>query len=89
MIRISLYDSKRNAILSSARPAILTHRSYPVKLMMTGLRAVPLGFGLVKEEEHMSVPLLDDYTDGIKPTLGPAVSAKIELLGMPIDDSNP
>lgn len=81
MIKITLFDSKKQIILSSGRPAILTHRSYPVRLMLTALRSVPLTFGLLKEEEHLSVPLLDDYVDGIKANLGPAVNAKIELIG--------
>jgi hypothetical protein len=67
-------------IITSSRPAMLTYRSLPVKLIHT-LFSWPLYLtGFRRESEDLHVPLIEEYTDGTRPAHGPASIARVELI---------
>jgi seipin len=80
MIHLTLLDSNNQVIVSSSRPALMTHRSIPVKLIHTFFSWPFYLIGIKKEAEQLEVPLVEDYVDGIRSNKGPASSAKVVLV---------
>jgi len=80
MINLNLLDSNHKNIASASRPAIMTYKSLPVKLLHTFF-ALPLYvLGVKRESEDLYIPLIEDYVDGTRPGHGPASTAEITLL---------
>lgn len=80
MIQLSLLDANNQVIVSSSRPAIMTHRSLPVKLIHTFFSWPLYITGVKRESEQLEILLIEDYVDGIRSNTGPASSAKVTLV---------
>lgn len=57
------FKSGYQLIASSSRPLLIPYVSTPVRYLRKLFWAFPLVFGLMTEDQHLTVPLFDDYRD--------------------------
>ncbi|KAF9116613.1 Berardinelli-Seip congenital lipodystrophy 2 (seipin) [Mortierella sp. AM989] len=76
MIMVTLQRADGTSIMTSSRPAILTYQSQPLKLMRTAWKAVPLVLDWSKEDQHLKVPLVENYVEDVD---NPVARATIEI----------
>lgn len=81
MLKIQLFDNNHNEIITSSRPAILRYKSPLLRVLYTVVYWPLLVTGLKTETQHLTIPLIENYVDGIKPKAGTATSATITLEG--------
>ncbi|RWS31603.1 seipin-like protein [Leptotrombidium deliense] len=79
MVKISLYDVNQKLIKSISRSTILHYKS-PLVRIISVLAYWPLLItGFRHEEQFLTVPITENYIDGIYPGLGNAVFARVFL----------
>jgi len=84
MVKLVLMDAKERTIVSSSRPAMITFRSHPVKLIHTFFNWPFYVIGVKRESEDLHIPLVEEYIDGTRPNHGPASIAKVTIIARDI-----
>lgn len=79
MARIQLQDSQQRFIATASRPAILKYKSFALRCMAFFWFWPYLIMGFKEETQHLSIVLIEDYLDGVKPNMGTATNAQIDL----------
>jgi len=82
MLKVSLYDANQNAITTAARSSILRYKSPLLRILNTVVYWPLLVTGLKSETQHLNIPLIENYVDGVTPKTGTATSAVISLEGI-------
>ncbi|KAF8980502.1 Berardinelli-Seip congenital lipodystrophy 2 (seipin) [Entomortierella lignicola] len=76
MVLVTLQRADGTPIMTSSRPGILAYQSTPVKLMRTAFKAVPLVLDWSREDQHLKIPLVENY---VEDAANPVARAFIEI----------
>jgi len=79
MVRLKLLDQKQRVIANVAKPTGLRYKSTPLRFIVTLLYWPLFVMGLAEENQQITVNLMDDYTEGSYPKVGPIHEAVIEF----------
>ncbi|KAI1309406.1 Seipin [Halotydeus destructor] len=79
MLKVELFDTNMNLITSASRPAILQYKSPLLRVLSTVVYWPLLVTGLKSETQHLSIPLIESFADGLKPKAGSAAMAVVTL----------
>lgn len=81
MVRLKILDSNENVLANVARSAILRYKSFLVRVITTLFYSPLLVIGWKQEDQHISIPLFDNFIDNLNPSFGQAAIARIEIEG--------
>ncbi|XP_054160475.1 seipin-like [Oppia nitens] len=79
MVRLKLLDQKQRTVVNVAKPTGLKYKSTPLRVIVTLLYWPLFVIGLAEEKQHIVVNLLDNFTEGSYPKVGPVTEAVIEF----------
>ena len=79
MVRLKLIDNQKKQIVNIAKPVILKYKSPLLRIIYTVFYWPLLVVGLMTETQSTSIMLIEDFSEGSYPNVGPLTEAIIQI----------
>ncbi|RWS10562.1 seipin-like isoform X2 [Dinothrombium tinctorium] len=79
MVKIELFDANQKLITSIARSAMLKYKSPLLRIIEIIVYWPLLITGFKHEEQFLSIPIAENYIDGVVPGVGNAIFARVKI----------